>query len=58
MPTHAETRGLPYSAEEMYDLVADVAQLSGIPALDGRRPHPLARRRCPTATGEVMEAIW
>ncbi len=26
MPTHAETRTLPYSAQQMYDLVADVAQ--------------------------------
>ena len=26
MPTHAETRPLPYSAQQMYDLVADVAQ--------------------------------
>lgn len=25
MPTHAETRHLPYSAEQMYTLVADVA---------------------------------
>ena len=24
MPTHSETRHLPYSAEQMYDLVADV----------------------------------
>ncbi len=26
MPTHTETRKLPYSAQQMYDLVADVAQ--------------------------------
>jgi coenzyme Q-binding protein COQ10 len=25
MPSHAETRHLPYSAQQMYDLVADVA---------------------------------
>ncbi|WP_227268030.1 type II toxin-antitoxin system RatA family toxin [Roseobacter weihaiensis] len=25
MPTHSETRTLPYSAQQMYDLVADVA---------------------------------
>ena len=25
MPTHSETRELPYTAEQMYDLVADVA---------------------------------
>ena len=26
MPTHSETRALPYSAAQMYDLVADVAK--------------------------------
>ena len=26
MPTHSETRTLPYTAQEMYNLVADVAQ--------------------------------
>ncbi len=26
MPTHHETKHLPYSAQQMYDLVADVAQ--------------------------------
>lgn len=26
MPTHSENRKLPYSAEQMYDLVADVAR--------------------------------
>ena len=26
MPTHSETRPLPYSAQQMYDLVADVAR--------------------------------
>jgi coenzyme Q-binding protein COQ10 len=26
MPTHSETRVLPYSAQQMYDLVADVAK--------------------------------
>ena len=25
MPTHSETKHLPYSAQQMYDLVADVA---------------------------------
>ena len=26
MPTHSETRALPYSAQQMYDLVADVGK--------------------------------
>ncbi len=26
MPSHSETRALPYSAQQMYDLVADVAE--------------------------------
>ena len=26
MPTHSETRRLPYTAQQMYDLVADVAR--------------------------------
>lgn len=26
MPTHSETRQLPYSAQQMYDLVADVGR--------------------------------
>lgn len=53
MPTHAETRTLPYSAQQMYDLVADV----------GRYPEFLpwcsaARVRSVTPQGntEVMEA--
>ena len=25
MPTHSETRTLPYTAQQMYDLVADVS---------------------------------
>ena len=27
MPRHSETRSLPYSAQQMYELVADVAEL-------------------------------
>ena len=56
MPTHAEKRVVPYSAEEMYALIADVGALPGVPALvrggAGAR-HAAAARR---ATGEVMEA--
>lgn len=53
MPTHSETRALPYSAQQMYDLVADV----------GRYPEFLpwcaaARIRKVTPAGEarLMEA--
>jgi len=58
MPTHAETRTLPYSAQQMYDLVADV----------GRYPEFLPwnaaariRSRTPVTgpggeVGEIMEA--
>ena len=53
MPSHAETRLLPYSAAQMYDLVADVAQYpqfipwimgarvrSVTPQADGSAPTP------------------
>lgn len=53
MPHHHETRKLPYSARQMYDLVADV----------GRYPEFLpwnsaarVRSRKPCDGGEVMEA--
>jgi coenzyme Q-binding protein COQ10 len=53
MPTHHETRHLPYTAQQMYDLVADV----------GRYPEFLPwnsaariRSRRPIDGGEVMEA--
>lgn len=53
MPTHSETRRLPWTAAEMYALVADV----------GRYPEFLPwtaaariRARRPTAVGEVLEA--
>lgn len=53
MPHHHETRKLPYSARQMYDLVADV----------GRYPEFLPwnsaariRSRKPCDGGEVMEA--
>ena len=56
MPTHAEKRVVPYSADA--DVRADRRRrpLSGVPALVRRRADPRARRRCRTATGEVMEA--
>ncbi|MFC3616299.1 type II toxin-antitoxin system RatA family toxin [Lutimaribacter marinistellae] len=53
MPTHSETRHLPYTAQQMYDLVADV----------GRYPEFLPwcaaariRSRRPEGPVEVMEA--
>ena len=53
MPTHHETRVLPYSAQQMYDLVADVARYpeflpwNSAARITARRPIP---------DGEVMEA--
>ena len=53
MPTHSETRPLPYSAQQMYDLVADVRRYPEfLPWCSAARirstnPHP---------EGEVMEA--
>ena len=51
MPTHSETRHLPYTAQQMYDLVADV----------GRYPEFLPwcaaariRRETPQADGSVL----
>ncbi|TDK44971.1 type II toxin-antitoxin system RatA family toxin [Antarcticimicrobium luteum] len=54
MPTHSETRHLPYSAREMYDLVADVARYPEfLPWTAAAR----IRSRTPIADGgEVMEA--
>jgi ribosome-associated toxin RatA of RatAB toxin-antitoxin module len=42
MPEHSEHRKLPYTARQIYDLVADVGALSRIPALDGGGAHPVA----------------
>ena len=58
MPTHSETRHLPYSAREMYDLVADVARYPEfLPWTAAAR----IRSRTPIAdvgegAGELMEA--
>ncbi|MDF1718428.1 MAG: type II toxin-antitoxin system RatA family toxin [Antarcticimicrobium sp.] len=54
MPTHSETRQLPYSAREMYDLVADVARYPEfLPWTAAAR----IRSRRPIANGaELMEA--
>ena len=51
MPSHAETRLLPYSASQMYDLVADVARYPEfIPWIMGAR----VRSVTPIEGGEEM----
>ncbi|MFW8634605.1 type II toxin-antitoxin system RatA family toxin [Cribrihabitans pelagius] len=53
MPTHSETRQLPYSAQQMYDLVADVARYPEfLPWCAAAR----IRSRTPFGTAEIMEA--
>ncbi len=53
MPTHSEKRRLPYTAEQMYDLVADVESYPDfLPWTAAAR----IRSRRPTDIGEVMEA--
>lgn len=53
MPSHHESRALPYSARQMYDLVADVARYPEfLPWTAAAR----IRSRTPTDGGEVMEA--
>jgi coenzyme Q-binding protein COQ10 len=55
MPTHAEKRIVPYSPEEMYALIADVARypefLPWCAAARIRETRPL-----PDGTGDVMDA--
>jgi coenzyme Q-binding protein COQ10 len=53
MPRHHETRRLPYSARQMYDLVADVARY---PEFLPWNSAARIRSRLPIAGGEVMEA--
>ena len=53
MPTHHETRTLPYSAQQMYDLVADVARYPEF--LPWNSAARITARR-PVPEGEVMEA--
>lgn len=53
MPTHHEKRVLPYTAQQMYDLVADVASYPKfLPWTAAAR----IRSRTPIDGGEVMEA--
>jgi coenzyme Q-binding protein COQ10 len=55
MPTHAEKRILPYGADQMFDLIADVGRypefLPWVAAARIRSREPL-----PDGSGEVMEA--
>ncbi len=53
MPTHSETRPLPYTAEQMYNLVADVASYPQfLPWCAAAR----IRSRTPQGSSEVMLA--
>ncbi|MEM1074514.1 MAG: type II toxin-antitoxin system RatA family toxin [Pseudomonadota bacterium] len=53
MPTHSETRTLPYTAQQMYDLVADVAQYPKfLPWCSAAR----VKSTVPAGDAEVMEA--
>lgn len=53
MPTHSEKRRLPYTAQQMFDLVADVESYPDfLPWTSAAR----IRSRCPTESGELMEA--
>ena len=53
MPTHHETKVLPYTAAQMYDLVADVARY---PEFLPWNSAARIRSRTPVEGGEVMEA--
>ncbi len=53
MPVHSENRSMPYSAQQMYGLVADVAQYPKfLPWCAAAR----IRSRSPQGAAEVMEA--
>ncbi|MGR3615583.1 MAG: type II toxin-antitoxin system RatA family toxin [Paracoccaceae bacterium] len=53
MPTHSETRHMPYSAQQMYDLVADVASYPKfLPWCAAAR----IRSRTPQETAVVLDA--
>ena len=53
MPTHSETRNLPYSAAQMYHLVADIA---AYPKFLPWTAAARIRSRTPFEDGEVVEA--
>ncbi len=53
MPTHAEKRKMPYTAQQMYDLVADV---SAYPKFLPWTAAARIRTRYPIEDGEILEA--
>jgi coenzyme Q-binding protein COQ10 len=53
MPTHHETKALPYTARQMYDLVADVGSY---PQFLPWNSAARIRSRTPIPDGEVLEA--
>ena len=53
MPTHQETKALPYTARQMYDLVADIGSY---PAFLPWNSAARIRSRRPIPGGEVLEA--
>ena len=53
MPTHAEIRTVPYTAQQMYDLVADI---EAYPAFLPWCAAARIRKRTPTETGERIDA--
>jgi coenzyme Q-binding protein COQ10 len=53
MPTHQETKRLPYTARQMYDLVADVASY---PKFLPWNAAARIRSRTPIPGGEVLDA--
>ncbi len=53
MPTHAETRTMPYTAKQMYDLIADVNSYPKfLPWCSAAR----IRKRTPDGVNEIMDA--
>jgi coenzyme Q-binding protein COQ10 len=55
MPTHAEKRKMPYSAEEMYALIADIESYREfLPWCQAARIR--SRRPLPDGDGEVIDA--
>lgn len=55
MPTHAEKRVMPYSAEQMFDLIADIGKYPEfLPWCAATRMR--SRTPLPEGAGEVLEA--